>query len=330
MLNRARSNPVCFQQVRHLSRRKIAYPFYPFKKLSREHPKKHDSNLKHAMRQFLGPRNYKGEYQLNKYTRIPRDHVPNYISPNSERGETLVNPVNGNVLQETFNGKYKEVGKSRTREDRKNLRPFPLNANCQTNYIISDDLKRQIYNDMDQNNLSTQQISQKYGLKVPRVDAIIRLYKIEQDWTKHNLINPSLQTMSETLYGMFPIFKPTSTRENLSEIPIPSSAKNSRFVTIAESEPFGPIDAANVLDLEPAVKTLQRLSSEDEEQVKQDTGRKSHRRIILGELKRGNRSRFKFTDIRADKIAYRYGSGNRDNKKNRKIGFNEMGQMVYI
>lgn len=51
---RGTSSIFSWTQVRHVSRRRIAYPFYPFKKLGRQHPKKHDTNLKTAMRQFLG------------------------------------------------------------------------------------------------------------------------------------------------------------------------------------------------------------------------------------------------------------------------------------
>lgn len=331
-------------QVRNASKGRIAYPTYPFKRLAREPPKKHDSNLKYAMRQFLGPKNFKNEYPLNKYSVIPTNHVPNYITPMKDRGQALINPNTGAGLRETFNGKYEEVDATSGRRDRDggmnyvNLHPFPLNPYCRTNYMVPDDLKLKIFNDIENEGLSAQQVSQTYGLKISRVEAIVKLMKIEQRWEQKNMISDNLRRMSSTMYNMFPLFKQDSvaSRENLSEIPMPPKTLQSRFATIAESEPFGPVDAANILELEPAVKTLERLSTAGEHSANSaKTGSETSEttpktRIVLGELREGDRSRLKFRDIRASKVAYRYGAGNRDNKKDRKIGFDERGRMVYI
>lgn len=333
------------QQTRNVSRRRIAYPMYPFKRLTRQHPKKHDSNLKYAMRQFLGPKNYKGEYALNKYNDIPVNHEPNYLKPMQERGVSLRNPLNGKPMQENMRGKLEEFdpfinrrfSSKKDDEDSVSLKPFPLNSNCKTNYMVSDETKLEIFDDIENKGMSTQQVSQKFGLKIPRVEAIVRLLKIETNWTNKNLINKDLQHLSKTIYHMVPLFKPdfVKDRENLSEIPVPPKTLKSRFVTIAESEPFGPIDAANVLELEPAMETLQKLSTEGEhsaghllKQKKQQQQQKN--KVVLAELRKGDRSRLKFKDIKAEKVAHRYGSVLRDNKKNRSIGFNELGHMVYI
>jgi len=340
------------QQTRNISKRRIAYPTYPFKRLTRQHPKKHDSNLKYAMRQFLGPKNYKGEYPLNKYNDIPLNHEPNYLDPRGERGVSLRNPLNGKGLQENMRGQLEEISTYDRGNDRGNnrgrmgqfnrntpkLQPFPLNPYCKTNYMISNDTKLQIYDDIENKGLSSQQVSQKYGLKIPRVEAIVRLLKVENKWENKNMISPALQKMSSTLYRMLPLFQPdiVNTRENLSEIPVPPKTLKSRFVTIAESEPFGPIDAANVLELEPAMKTLERLSTEGEHSAghtntsKNEQEHKIKTKVVLAELRKGDRSRLKFKDVRAEKVAYRYGSVLRDNKKDRAIGFNELGHMVYM
>lgn len=323
------------QQVRHISRRKIAYPTYPFKKLARENPKKHDSNLKSAMRQFLGPKNYKGEYALNKYNQIPTNHVPNYVKPDLERGQTVINPNTGEPLELTYNGTYQVTQRERRLDNvpiRRQLQPFPNNPFCKTNYVVSDELKSQIYDDIQNKGLSTQQVSQNYGLKIPRVEAIVKLFEIEKKWEQRNMINDNLARMAKTVYQMLPVFEPDKTfaRENLSEIPVPPKTLNSRFLTIAESEPFGPIDAAEVLELEPAVKTLEQLSTTGEHsQGNKSRSNSKKTSVTYGELRKGERSVFKFVDTRAEEVAHRYGSGNRDNKKDRRIAFNERGQMVY-
>lgn len=137
--------------------------------------------------------------------------------------------------------------------------------------------------------------------------------------------------MSRTLYKMFPVFEPESrkSRENLSEIPVPQKALSSRFLTIAESEPFGPIDAAKVLELEPAATTLDKLSTVGEHSSGHASKPKT-RKVVYGELLSNEKSVFKFTDARVGEVGFRYGRVNRDNKKDRKIGFNEVGKMVYI
>lgn len=334
------------QQTRGISRRRIAYPMYPFKRLTRQNPKKHDSNLKYAMRQFLGPRNYKGEYVLNKYNTMPVNHEPNYLSPREDRGTSLRSPLNGNAIQENMRGVLEEVSpresapryrRNNSRDESSKLQPFPLNPYCKTNYMVSDETKLEIFDDIENKGLSSQQVSQKYGLKIPRVEAIVRLLKIEQRWENRGLVGPDLQRMSGTIYRMVPLFKSehTATRENLSEIPVPPKTLKSRFVTIAESEPFGPVDAANVLELEPAMKTLERLSAVGEHSEGHDASTKSasearKTRVVLAELRQGDRSRLKFRDVKAETVAHRYGASRRDNKKDRAIGFNERGHLVYM
>ncbi|SCU79114.1 LAMI_0A07382g1_1 [Lachancea mirantina] len=322
----ASSVPVQVQQLRHISRRRIAYPFYPFERMGRQHPKKHDSNLKHAMRQFLGPRNFKGEYSLNKYFDVATNHEPKYITPDLERGVAVQLPGKSQSRHDMARG-----GAFRGASQSRKLQPFPHNKNCFTNLALSDEIRYAIHDDITNNQLSAQQVAQKYGIKIPRVEAVAKLITIEQSWEKNNHITPALRKMSSVMFNMFPLFEPKfeKSRENLSEIPVPSKALNSRFLTIAESEPFGPLDAAKVLELEPAAETLQKLSTEGEHSAGHtETTRKQ--RVVYGELLKGERSVFKFTHKPVGKVGYRYGAGNRDNKKDRKIGFNELGQMVYL
>ena len=279
---------------------------------------------------------------MNKYTRVPTNHIPNYIKPNRERGQALVNPVTGKPMVIRPDGKLVEVAESSERDSYGSvsakganmLQPFPSNPHCKTNYIISNELKEEIYELIQVQGQSTQQVSQKYGLKIPRIEAIVKLMTIEKKWESHNRISPSLDTFAKTMYGMFPIFEPELTfqRENLSEIPVPEKTLSSRFITIAESEPFGPVDAAEVLELEPAVKTLEKLATVGEHsQGHHANGSEKHKKkVVYGAVKEGDRSIFKFTDARVGQVGFRYGSGNRDSKKDRKIGFDSLGKMIYI
>lgn len=199
----AGSPVVVYQQVRNISRRRIAYPFYPFKRLGRQHPKKHDSNLKSAMRQFLGPKNYKGEYVMNKYFRAPTNHVPNYVKPDLERGQSLQHPISGENVVLKYDGTFGEAPENRRLQqipERRLLQPFPNNPHCKTNHLISEELKMKIYNDIQIEGLSTQQVSQNYGLKVTRVEAIVKLMEIEQKWAKRVCIRERCFTNAAAVY----------------------------------------------------------------------------------------------------------------------------------
>lgn len=334
-------------QVRMLSGRRIAYPRYNFLKLTRQSPVKHDTNLKYAMRQFLGPRDYKGEYPLNRYARPATNHTPKYIQPDLERGRSLRDPVTGQILEpKTYlDAQGREQVKFEPQEsndrDKNNFvpqerwrQPFPENKFCLTNYWVDSNLKRQIFEELSVEGASTQEVSQKYGLKVARVEALSKLYQLEEKWDKRKNKNADVETMASTMTDMFPLFNPPegamNRRENLSEIPVPPKAQRSRFVTLAESEPFGPLDAASVLELEPAVKTLERLATKGEHSAQESNSTTTHRRkIIYGPVLAGERSQFRVTDMPGRQSGYRYGSGNRDNKKDRRIAFDEHGRMVY-
>ncbi|CEP62699.1 mitochondrial 37S ribosomal protein mS45 LALA0_S06e01684g [Lachancea lanzarotensis] len=332
-------SPAQTQQVRFISRRRIAYPFYPFKRLGKQNPKKHDSNLKHAMRQFLGPRNFKGDYVTNRYFEVSQNHEPRYITPDLERGQSLQDPVTGEPLTLQADGSVSPSTSQRFQRgsaasrDRK-LQPFPGNKHCFTNRVLSEELKLQICDDIQNKQLSTQDVSQRYGLKIPRVEAAVKLMDIEQKWEKNNRIAPDLKNMASTLYKMFPLFEPRieASRENLSEIPVPAKALRSRFVTIAESEPFGPVDAAKVLELEPAAETLEKLATLGEHSADHNTSASSHskKKVIYGQLNQGERCLFKFESAHVGEVGWRYGAGNRDSKKDRRIGFDKLGKMVYL
>lgn len=90
---------------------------------------------------------------------------------------------------------------------------------------------------------------------------------------------------------MFPVFNSAKDGDNLTEIPTPHKTLNQRFLTISESEPFGPVDAARVFDLEPALETLEKLTELTNEEIKETKKNK----VIVGVQKQGDDSQFRFT-----------------------------------
>lgn len=118
--------------------------------------------------------------------------------------------------------------------------------------------------------------------------------------------------------------------DELSEIPMPDETRTQRFISIAESEPFGPVDAANVLGIEPASKLLEKITSVDIIHHTDAKGSKSVRQdaFIAPQLE-GEKAVFRFSSAKVGKVGFRYGAARDDQKHNRKVKYNSIGQMTY-
>lgn len=129
------------------------------------------------------------------------------------------------------------------------------------------------------------------------------------------------------MYRMFPLYEPPIESENLTEIPAPPKTLQQRFLTIAESEPFGPVDAAKIFEIEPAQQTLNNLT---EFKSEEDSTSVRLNKVIIGAEKTGDKNLFKFTTAKSGEVGYRYGASRRDRKKDRAIGFDRVGRMVNL
>lgn len=310
-------------QVRY--RRTLAYPFYSKAgNIPQARKGRKQTVFKRLMDEFLGPKNYKGEYYLNKYAYPKSNHTTNYIDPRSERGNALLEPLSEFDMVEEAD----ESGK--TRRGKHTLQPFPLNSKCFTNLQVSNEMKIQIVNDILLNKIPSQQVALKYGLKIQRIEAILKLREIEENWEQNGLIKGDLLKMSRTMYQMFPLYNPEKNAENLTEIPIPRETLQSRFLTIAESEPFGPVDAAKEFNLEPAAVTLERLSEGGEHSAHHSQANASKKNgSFISTMYEGDKCAFKFTPVKVGKVGYRYGKVLRDNRKDRKIAYDAAGNKYY-
>ncbi|GMM34034.1 mitochondrial 37S ribosomal protein [Saccharomycopsis crataegensis] len=314
-LRSAKNNQVVLNFVRHASRgKKIAYPFWKFDTLKNEPSKSHRTNLRYQMSKFLGPKNYKGEYYLNKYYYPPQDHSPNYIKPIMERGDAMIKD------EPSSSSPYRRLP-----NEAQKLQPFPNNKYCKTNTFVSEDMRQKMFSQIEAGK-TIQQIAYEFSISVGRIEALIRLNDIEKVWNQQKKISPSLKAMNTSLYNMLPLYNQRKP-ENLTEIPVPAKTLRSRFLTIAESEPFGPVDAAKVMGLEPAAVTLEKLSrGHDEGKADQEKKKVGFFAPVLQHEK----SVFRFKDAKVGEVGIRYGKSNRDNKKDRKVGYNEIGQRIYI
>lgn len=156
-------------QIVRGAKRKPAYPRYRAELAPLSHPKKdHAGFFQRHLKAWLGPKNIRGEYYRNKYYYPPQNNTPNYIVPN---GDTLVLPGKESFSRSGMDSKRNPA-----------LHPFPQNLHCRTASIISDDLKQQIYSEVVEVGALTQEIAHKYGIKIARVEAIVKLQQIEKSW----------------------------------------------------------------------------------------------------------------------------------------------------
>jgi hypothetical protein len=117
----------------------------------------------------------------------------------------------------------------------------------------------------------------------------------------------------------------------LTEIPIPNETRHQRFINVAESEPFGPIDAAKLLGIESAAETLEKLNSphvNEKDLHSSDRAAKNAVSFIAPELE-GEKSLFKFTNAKVGEVGFRYGASRDDRRHGRKVRYTETGQMIY-
>lgn len=310
--------------IRH--RRTLAYPFYSKPgNIPPTRGGRKQTVFKRLMDQFLGPKNYKGDYYLNKYTYPKTNCTTNYIDPRGERGDALLKVAN----------EFDDEDASASRASRKHsMQPFPFNNHCFTNAQISAQTKTAIVNDILLNKMSSQQAALKYGLKIQRIEAILKLRKIEEEWNQLGLVQGDLEKMARTMSEMLPVYVMGKNAENLTEIPVPKETAQSRFLTIAESEPFGPVDAAREFGLEPAAVTLQKLSEGGEHSAHtagaaDATAKAKANAAFLAPSAPHDRSVLKFTPVKTGQVGYRYGRVNRDNRKNRPVAYDPTGRAFY-
>jgi hypothetical protein len=146
-----------------------------------------------------------------------------------------------------------------------------------------------------------------------------------------------MKKMAKIMKSMFTVIYtdresgiPVREVDNLTEIPIPEETRRQRFMSIAESEPFGPLDAAKALKIEPAAATLEKLTQHETEDANASTTKVRRSELsFYAPILEGEKSAFRFTDAKVGQVGYRYGASRDDRKHARKVKYLPNGKMVY-
>lgn len=146
-----------------------------------------------------------------------------------------------------------------------------------------------------------------------------------------------MHKLDNTMRAMFHTLKgdsnqvPFNAPDDLTEIPRPKVTNEQRFLTIAESEPFGPIDAAEVLGIEPASETLDKLTQHTETDNASSNSKSGSKSSIAfyGPVYEGEKRKFRFTAAKVGEVGYRYGASRDDRRHGRKSVFDKAGKRKY-
>ncbi|KAG5361737.1 37S ribosomal protein S35 [Yarrowia sp. C11] len=283
---------------------------------------------------WFGQRNIKGDAIGNKYFYPSKHHVANYIRPREDQG----NPNRDDLT----------VAEP-SREDP--FVPFPDNPYTRTNTVIPESVRDHIIKDVTVNNMSLEDVSAKYGIQLVRVRALMKLNEVRENFKCDPAYKKDLTKFSSSIVEMLPrlrvnytfkegdqkreervYFKKEQGEQNLSEIPVPSATRGSRFMTMAESEPFGPLESAKLLDLPPAadvVEKLQHVVADHAETAEIEFQKAKAKGDIFDVVNKSqtkpNGVIFRFKKAQVGKVGHRYGAYKDDRKKNRQVVYDRLG-----
>lgn len=122
-------------------------------------------------RKFFGPKDIRGEHYMNKYYYPSSNNRPRYLVPD---GSSLVGA-------NAPSGERTPGASSRGRDS--GLHPFPNNLQTTTAHMIPDQFKAKIVREIKEKGLSAQEISIKYKINLLRVEAIVKLEEVKQNFT---------------------------------------------------------------------------------------------------------------------------------------------------
>lgn len=132
--------------------------------------KKRITSYRTDMRKFLGPRNFKGLYTKNPFFFAPKDHSTNFMT------KYQVMP-----RHQTNQGKTTDWKSVFGRTGNSTLQPFSENDFCKSNMVLSPELKDRVLQEIA-NGATPQQVGVAHGIAIPRIEAIVKLNKIEQQF----------------------------------------------------------------------------------------------------------------------------------------------------
>ncbi|PLB53747.1 hypothetical protein P170DRAFT_371996 [Aspergillus steynii IBT 23096] len=144
-------------------------------------------------------------------------------------------------------------------EDRKNIRPFPLNPSFISERILSEELRNTVYDQVVNKKRSVRTVSVEFGIDMRRVGAVVRLVELEKRSRQQgkSLALPYARAVHE-MVPCTPVYTDPHERrlnphESINDLPVHRATDAQIFYPVSESRQFNRMDAGRVFSAAPAL-----------------------------------------------------------------------------
>jgi hypothetical protein len=83
-------------------------------------------------------------------------------------------------------------------EQKKDLRPFPNNPNFNSESVLSDELREEVWKRVIAEGKSVKVVSAELGIEMNRVGAVVRLMEVQKEWERKVCSSSSLSKKDKT------------------------------------------------------------------------------------------------------------------------------------
>jgi len=154
------------------------------------------------------------------------------------------------VEADTAAKKEADAAKKIPEESGRDLQPFPMNNSFRSQPVLSDKLKRTIWEMVMEEGKSVREVSVALSVDMRRVGAVVRLLEVEKEWKR--LGKPTAQPYHDAILNMVPQTKWNDEKkhfdahESINDLPVHRATGQQIFHPTSESRRFTRADAAKV------------------------------------------------------------------------------------
>ncbi|KAG8630023.1 hypothetical protein KVT40_001642 [Elsinoe batatas] len=199
-----------------------------------------------------GSTNYLGAYLSNGQLRRDQNQRPTGDGEDGEGGEE--GEARGSTGEDELDEAAEGEGEGEEGEDglptakEEDLRPYPLNKHFLSQSVLSEELKRVIWQKVVEGKESVSAVSVELGVDMRRVGAVVRLMEVERKWEAEG--KQFATAYASAVMNMLPQTKYNPQKqqphESINDLPVHAATQQQIFYPTSESRQFTRADAAAV------------------------------------------------------------------------------------
>ncbi|KAI9814540.1 MAG: hypothetical protein M1832_005720 [Thelocarpon impressellum] len=182
--------------------------------------------------------------------RHPLPNSTNYLGAYNREGQLLRSSRSGDGAKVPEDTGEAPPEAERQPERQQDLRPFPMNPHFQSQAVLDEPLREEIYNRVHKLGKSVRTVSAELGVEMNRVGAVVRLKTIEKEWARKG--KPLARPYAEAVLSMLPrtpLTTPIPTpHESINDLPAHPATMQQIFLPTSESRRFTRADAGKAFD----------------------------------------------------------------------------------